>query len=143
RVTDLPTRWIGYHGVDVVVLSTGNTLFLRQLLDPQSLAAPALGEWVRRGGKLVLAVGRNHQEAQKLFQRLGLRTVTIEKGESVTLPELKSWMPQGSAPFPAERVETVRLTPKEGTLPLVTQKQGGKEWPILALAPLGTGRVFL
>lgn len=143
RLADLPTRWIGYQGVDVVALATGNTAFLRQLNDPQSQAVPALGEWVRRGGKLVVTVGRNQQEARALLQRLGVKSVALVKTDSVQgLPELRPWA-QAAKELPADPIETARMSLKEGALALASDRRGEPEWPILAVAPLGTGRVFL
>ncbi|MCH8923857.1 MAG: hypothetical protein IIA67_12010, partial [Planctomycetes bacterium] len=54
----LPTRWYGYEGVDFVVLATGNLDAYRGLTVDTARAA-ALDEWVRRGGRLVLCVGKN------------------------------------------------------------------------------------
>jgi hypothetical protein len=54
----LPTRWYGYEGVDFVVLATGNLDAYRNLTADSAQAA-ALEEWVRRGGRLVLCVGKN------------------------------------------------------------------------------------
>src|SRR5205807_9514108 len=59
---ELPAEWIGYEGVDVVVLPTGDAPFLRRLAG-SSARVRALGEWVRRGGRLVVGAGRNAREA--------------------------------------------------------------------------------
>jgi len=64
RLTDashLPTRWYGYDGVDVVVLSTSEASLYRDLTGDSARAA-ALDSWVRRGGKLVLCVGKEAPE---------------------------------------------------------------------------------
>src|SRR6185436_7070033 len=76
----MPTSWFGYQGADVAILSTGNSKFL-QGLRRQETALQALSEWVRRGGKLVLSVGRNFQEVRELLPLLGIPDFTLEKTE--------------------------------------------------------------
>lgn len=58
-VKDMPTLWFGYNTVDVVLLSTSNQDFLTELQNDQSGRLDALLEWVRRGGLLIVSVGRN------------------------------------------------------------------------------------
>jgi hypothetical protein len=59
--SQLPTRWYGYDGVDVVVLSTSDASQYRDLTG-DSARATALDTWVRRGGKLILCVGKEAPE---------------------------------------------------------------------------------
>jgi hypothetical protein len=53
-VAQLPTEWYGYDGVEAVVLSGGRPEIYSQLGDAQ---AAALGEWISRGGKLIMGIG--------------------------------------------------------------------------------------
>src|SRR5262249_55983679 len=55
---ELPTRWLGYNTIDLAILSTSNDEFMSRLLNDAD-RRNALIEWVRRGGKLVIAVGKN------------------------------------------------------------------------------------
>jgi hypothetical protein len=55
QVSQLPDRWFGYEGVDLVILSTGDRIFLNQLLADRR-RSQALVEWVRRGGRLIISV---------------------------------------------------------------------------------------
>jgi len=58
RLAELPTNWLGYEGVDAVLLVTGDETQNEALLaDSPQLQALAL--WVRMGGRLVLSVGRD------------------------------------------------------------------------------------
>jgi hypothetical protein len=50
----LPNRWYGYDGVDLVVLSTSDPEIYQQPFDERF---DALADWVRMGGRLLLAVG--------------------------------------------------------------------------------------
>jgi hypothetical protein len=73
NIDDLPDRWYGYDAIDIVVLTTASDSFVRALSDPA--AAPrrrALGEWVRRGGKLIVSVGRNRQQVADLLDQIPL-----------------------------------------------------------------------
>jgi hypothetical protein len=61
-VQELPDQWFGYEAADLVVLPTGgNAQFVADLFnsaDPTfARKRRALFEWVRRGGKLVVAAG--------------------------------------------------------------------------------------
>lgn len=57
----LPTRWYGYEGVDMVLLSTSDTEPYRPLLQ-NPLRVEALRQWVERGGKLAIFCGQSAEE---------------------------------------------------------------------------------
>jgi len=57
---ELPTDWHGYAGVDTIVLTTSSTEFVSNLGSDQ---VSAIERWVRAGGHLILAVGKNGVEA--------------------------------------------------------------------------------
>jgi hypothetical protein len=54
--SQLPTRWYGYDAVDVLVFSTSQAETFRQLRE-DSAQLSALEDWLKLGGRLVLAVG--------------------------------------------------------------------------------------
>ncbi len=58
----LPRRWIGYEGIDAVVLSAGRPEMYRKLADDDPRIG-ALDGWVRMGGRLVLCGGNRAKEA--------------------------------------------------------------------------------
>ena len=58
---ELPTSWIGYEGVETVLLTTSEPELYRPLLQNQVRLA-ALGEWVRQGGRLVVFCGAHGHE---------------------------------------------------------------------------------
>jgi hypothetical protein len=68
RVADLPTRWYGYDAVDLLFLPSGNATFLTQLLGDKQNRWQALGEWVRRGGRLLISVSENRALVVELFK---------------------------------------------------------------------------
>ena len=59
---DLPDRWQGYEGVDMVILSTSHREFLAQAAS-QPARLDALNQWVHAGGTLVLTAGMNAAES--------------------------------------------------------------------------------
>ncbi len=67
RLEDLPDHWFGYASVDLLLLTTGNddSPLLRQLFGANQRDTviyrkqQALLEWVRRGGKMLISLGRN------------------------------------------------------------------------------------
>ena len=65
RVDDverLPTQWCGYEGVDAVILSTSQPEIYRKLTS-NNARLQALDQWIRLGGRLVLCVGAQADEA--------------------------------------------------------------------------------
>jgi hypothetical protein len=59
-VRRLPEFWFGYNSMDVIILSTENEKFLKNLNnDPERLRA--LATWVRRGGRLVIPIAHRNQ----------------------------------------------------------------------------------
>ncbi|MBI2824827.1 MAG: hypothetical protein HYX69_09090 [Planctomycetia bacterium] len=55
-VSQLPTEWYGYDGVDALIISTSQPEMFAKLLDTGARVA-ALAEWIEQGGKLVLVAG--------------------------------------------------------------------------------------
>jgi hypothetical protein len=57
-VERLPDVWFGYETADLVVLSTSSPEFVKRLAE-RGRKITALAEWLRRGGRLMLASGAN------------------------------------------------------------------------------------
>src|SRR5262245_32153454 len=104
RLEYLPTRWFGYQAVDAMVLTTGSEAFIKELVEEQSHCKEALAEWVRRGGRLVISVGRNHQWVSRLLsqieQRTGAKLIDCEIQGTVYRRHLvlKGWTQARQAP---------------------------------------------
>src|SRR5262249_42843948 len=78
----LPKRWFGYDSADVVLLLTGDRNFIIDVLNDHQVnketsAYAALAEWVRRGGRLVVFAGRNHDVMAQLDDRQPLLPVRL------------------------------------------------------------------
>jgi hypothetical protein len=91
----LPTRWFGYAGIDLLVLTTGSRDFVESLLHDRDHRQEALGEWVRRGGRLVVSCGRNQDMLPELLARMQLDLPVDFKGplQLEHLEAVESWVP--------------------------------------------------
>jgi hypothetical protein len=148
NVAALPDHWFGYEAADVVVLATGGDTFITQLL--QESEAPrrnALLEWVRRGGKLVVSVGRNQQLVARLFEKMPLLDCPIQGTLTrQALPELSRWCQRPGDRPPLRRVEMARLAPGRGAHVTLREPAGDGEradTPVIVEGSCGLGRVRL
>jgi hypothetical protein len=142
ETTLLPDRWFGYDAVDVVVLATGKREFVNQLAqDSESARRNALLEWVRRGGQLVLSVGRNKQEVAGLLQKLPLLDCKVKGSEVVkSLPVLSTqWCNRAGHLQALQQAEVATLIPGKEVHVMV--RDAGK--PLIVEGSCGLGRVIL
>jgi hypothetical protein len=56
EINELPNDWLGYDGVDVLVLSLGNDELSGKLADDRARLG-AISQWVTKGGRLVVLCG--------------------------------------------------------------------------------------
>ena len=126
----LPGSWLGWDGVDAVIL--GDALFAGASQE----ALDALLQWVRLGGCLIVGGGARSQEiANSPISPLLPFRVTGTK----TLPDLAELGRWVAAPIPAQPVLAV-----EGELaPEAEVLCGTQEQPLIAARRVGLGRVVL
>ena len=86
---DLPTKWYGYEGVDVLVMTTSRADLVRPLTQNPTRVA-ALRSWVEMGGKLVIFCGSQADELlveggalADLLPGKYTESVTIEQSQSI------------------------------------------------------------
>jgi hypothetical protein len=142
-VSLLPDRWIGYDAVDVVVLATGSRDFVNGLAqDSDPARRNALLEWVRRGGQLVISVGRNKQEVAQLLQKMPFIDCKVTGSEVVKRP-LRTlsidWCKREIHRPPLQGVDLATVVPGKGVHVMVRDDSR----PILMEASYGLGRVIL
>jgi hypothetical protein len=139
-VSVLPDRWFGYDAVDVVVLATGKAEFVNQLAQDAE-RREALLEWVRRGGQLVLSVGRNQQAVAALLGRIALIDVKIERTHpKVDLKVMsQEWCKREPRKRILQQVEMAAVKPGPGVHVLVREASG----PLMMQSSCGLGRVVL
>jgi hypothetical protein len=138
--SQLPDRWFGYDAVDVFVLTSGNRDLITQLeQDSDDSRRTALLTWVRRGGQLVLSVGRNQQDVARLLKKLPLINVEITGTRKIErLPTVSQWSTPELRDVLAQ-VETATVVPGQGTTVLLTEDRQ----PLIMQASCGLGRVVL
>jgi hypothetical protein len=93
----LPTLSFAYDGVDLVFLSTTNREFLLKLQSKDAAALArlkALGQWVRRGGRLVIPVAADSQAVVRGLLESPAWTPPLP----VQLPEKPRPMPRAADP---------------------------------------------
>jgi hypothetical protein len=153
----LPTQWFGYSAVDMAILPTNRTDFMKKLLGSDELGTEqlkALAEWVRRGGRLVISVAPANSElvsrflTSKVWQPALPRVLRKESGtlKVQKLENLQNW-PGFTDPFgemPKNGAEIVHLE----RLPLVEietnadkDADGQEGPPLIVRFPYGMGSI--
>jgi hypothetical protein len=147
----LPDRWFGYDPVDLVVLATSQDPFMKKLAEDQTGRRQALIEWVRRGGRLVLAAGRNRERARELLEReMPLLAIKVGADEvkGGLLEALAAW---SGAQGQARALVPLTDLPAGPGVGVLVQAAGDardppnprdrRRRPVLVQAPFGLGRV--
>lgn len=131
-IGDLPDRWLGYDGVDLVILDGGHPEFARD--DPR--LAP-LWEWVRLGGRLIVAV----DPARGWFG------APVKSRSVKSLIAVEAWAGLHDKPFPARGeppaiIAELDLHDIVGTWETLIRHDDpatDRTTPILARTPYGLG----
>ncbi len=149
RATELPAKWYGYDTVDLAILTTGNDEFTSGWLnDSNGARREALLEWLRRGGQLVLCVGKNET---LLKNRPDLAEFLPVEFEGTATPE-KVQVPWGtvvseplSDPQNKTALTIAKMKPKagRGVRTLVTAKDGNVSYPFVVQSSYGLGRLTI
>jgi hypothetical protein len=151
----LPTRWFGYSSVDLLILTTGNLDFVTKLLNDQKNRKQALAEWVRRGGRLLISMGRHQDVANKLLEQMqislpvhvtGIRPVSrLEDVEAWLREQLQKPLALQNRPTKDNKVPPIDVAQLETTAKDldVLIWLGKQEQPLILRAPHGRGQVML
>lgn len=160
-VSELPDRWFGYAGVDLLVLATGERReeFLEPLLNEREGRKEALAEWVRRGGRLVVTAGSNHDMVAKLLSQMAMTervAITGAVPDVTRLRAVETWAGPGNQderklenrplkdgkvpPIPVAKLEVKPGKDVQRLLPARKDEEG----PLLIVRfPHGLGQVTL
>jgi hypothetical protein len=117
----LPDQWFGYDAADVVVLTTSSAEFTERLFGEKGSAADkakraALLEWVRRGGRVVVAVGANAGLVARLPALLDILPYTI-KPDAPTRPAAQLDLYWSARETSQQGILGGSLVAKGGTVP--------------------------
>jgi len=140
---ELPDQWLGYEGVDRVVLATGDARLREAITSDQR---EALFQWLRLGGRLVVTVGSGGNELAaegspwkpilpgKLVEVSALRDrAGLEAFAGVELP----WEDDE---FQRTRPQVTRLSGIDGTA-ILDEIGSGTDRPLIIRAAHGLGEV--
>ncbi len=143
-LAQLPTRWEGYEGVDIVVIHTSDPKVFENIL-PENARIEALEQWIRMGGTLVLCAGSHADEALHAGSPLA-RFVPGRFEKTVIRGDTSAWETyakvSNNKPIPplkpGEKVElpTARLTDVQGKI-----EAHEEDLPLVIRKPQGLGQV--
>lgn len=160
----LPTRWFGYNQVDLMILSTGNRDFVDQLMNRAEKARQdALAEWVRRGGRVIVTAGRNHDLAAALLQTLQMQSLPVEfVPGGMQLPRLttvESWVKgdwsgdskkrlqnvptKEGQPVPPIEGAKLKIKAGQDAIVMIRAREDDTSEPLMVRMPYGMGQVTL
>lgn len=124
RPGTLPRNWIGFDGVETVMLQTGVLKFLSKV------QLHALAQWVRSGGFLLLTSGIDYSffEDETMKSLIDIEVIELQRVSRLNALEAFS-----NAPFVAKnpflilntRIRSSRILLEEGRIPLVVEKSLG------------------
>jgi hypothetical protein len=144
RVDQMPLQWFAYNTVDTVFLTTSDRDFITQLVGERDGRKAALVDWVRRGGKLVISVGKNQDllaGAQELTEAMPAQPVGTSE---LDVPRI-AWTEGTASNDPLGAVTVAQLSLKADRNPqtlLATPRAGDVPGrPLVVRAAYGFGRV--
>ena len=142
-VAQMPDQWFGYEAADVLVLATGNADFMNDLASNRYAAQlDALVKWVRRGGRLVVSVGKNHQVVAQLLQKTRLIDCQLDAPVTVArAPKLETWHHPKDPEPPLKGLDLAVVHPGPGATVLL--QEGERKTRYLLQGSCGLGRVLL
>ena len=77
-IRQFPLRWFGYEAVDLMFITTSDRDFLTAFLNEREGRKEAIAEWVRRGGHLIVTVGRNQDMVSQIEILANILPVTVK-----------------------------------------------------------------
>jgi hypothetical protein len=139
---ELPDRWLGYEGVDAVVLGTGDPKRYTSL-EADGPRITALDQWTRQGGKLLLSVGAQGEEILKPQMPLN-RFAPGRLDKMVTLRQTAALETYCGSATAITAVDGGRM---ELHVPLLRDVSGSVEareanLPLVVRRPVGFGQVI-
>jgi hypothetical protein len=137
KAADLPVHSQAYAGVDLMTISTSNIDLLRQSSVEQS---NAIVEWVKQGGRVIVAVGANADEVRTINWLSDLLPGPIvARADSVSGGPVESWI--GSSKR-IEPLQCARIEPVKSTVDIQLQSLTRDPVPFIVRRVVGLGQVI-
>ncbi|HYW78221.1 MAG TPA: hypothetical protein VE890_01550, partial [Thermoguttaceae bacterium] len=140
--SQLPDRWYGYEGVDVLLLSTSRPEVFADLKsdDPR---IEAIDRWIRMGGKLILCVGSQAEtilaEGAPLARFMPGRFSTMVPSRDTQMGAFESFV---LSSLPVPRVEGALQVPQLTDVQGIVEVQESDDMPLLIRTPRGFGQIL-
>jgi hypothetical protein len=136
KIEQLPTSWLGYSGVDLLVLSSSN-ISLNQALAFEN--AEAIHEWVVQGGHLAMTLGMDSPTLMKHSNLAAILPGTLDRvSGSCESGPLESFL---SSQTQLDSLQCAVCSLRTGTVELTTQGIDRLKFPLIARWALGCGKV--
>jgi len=139
----LPTNWFGYDGVDLAILCTSDRDFNERLISEQIGRKAALVDWVKRGGRLIVSVGKNADQVANAGELTEILPVRI--GGTAELDVNKFVWSDLTAEEPLGKLTVARCTPRVDRPMKIAvpgpKTEDGIELPLVINSSFGLGRV--
>lgn len=133
----LPDRWVGYDGVDFVVISGSAVEMLRSLRAEQQAA---LHEWVLGGGHLLVTLGARGPEVFDAAPWLK-KALVAEGSVGVVTAEPEAIETFVSARSPVESFAATKFTAIDGLTLLAGRSSDRQALPLITFHSVGLGKV--
>ena len=140
----LPNRWFAYESADLLILTTEDRDFLTALVNEKEGRKDAIAEWVRRGGRILITIGRNHDMVSKLEAIQALLPVTVlERSQLPRLRSIAKWSGSRYAPLESSSsapfvVAKLKAKPGRETETVLAEQD---DLPLIVRGAYGLGRV--
>jgi hypothetical protein len=145
----LPVRWFGYAGVDLVILTTADPALLDALLRPEHRdQVQALGDWICRGGRLIVSVSPPRAaRVAELLRRLQVPLTGVLTGRDIgreQLQGLTNYAETHDKPFRVGNASISQFRLRQpGVGPVEELAREGEDLPLIVRGPHGLGSVTL
>ncbi|MEE8452983.1 MAG: hypothetical protein V3R99_13745 [Thermoguttaceae bacterium] len=140
--SQLPDRWYGYEGVDVLVLSTSRPEAFADL-KPDDARLEAIDQWIRMGGKLILSVGSQAEtvlaEGAPLARFAPGRLNAMVPLRDTQMGALESFV---LSSLPVPRVEGAFEVPQLTDVRGIVEVREADSMPLVIRTPRGFGQVI-
>lgn len=134
---DMPDHWVGFDGVDLIVISGSSVELLRSMVPAQH---EAIAEWISGGGHLLLTLGSRGAEVLDAAPWLGKWLVGEGEVQLVTAePEgIETFV---SARSPVQPFPAIRFSGPASVTLLSGRSSDRQALPLLTLQSVGLGKV--
>lgn len=149
QASDLPDQWIGYAGVDLMILTTSADRSFFAALANDRQRRKALSEWVRRGGRIIISAGAHADVINALPELKEMLPANLPASGANRVSEIAMILPNSPRmllrPKTTEKIALQSLAPvreRPYQAKLLADERDNPA-PLVVQSPYGLGRVTL